>query len=388
MKEKLRIIHTADIHIGTPFTGAGLKPDKIRERRADLLDVTQRICQLVREHRADILLVAGDLFEEDYVSNTEIVRAFNFFRDLAPVPVVISPGNHDPFRTSSPYSLEELPENVFVFKNEKIERLTLNELKLDVFGYGFNANHNYTQPWQGFRITENSNKHRNVILTHGAAFKNNTGHAGSYGPVEIKDLENCGADYVALGHYHKKSIIVTDPFSRSVRAAYPGSPESLKAGDAVDHIVLQIDIDYGTGQAEVEEIITGKRKSLTCKIDVSGINKLSELDTTILKVLTSPESRDNLVDIILTGKLCPELVIDKNEYENNVIGPFSVRIKDKTLPDYDLEAFASEETARGVFCKDMLERINSEPDRKQEFERALHLGLAAFNGIKVEDFPI
>lgn len=388
MKDKLRLIHTGDIHIGTPFTGSGLKPEKIRERRADLMDVVQRIVQEVRDRQADLLLVAGDLFEEDYVSNTEIVRTFNLFKSLDPVHVVISPGNHDPFRTSSPYSYEELPENVFIFKNDRVEHLVFKNLGLNIFGFGFTRHHIQREVWKDFKLPADENGYRNIILTHGAAYRNKMGHAANYAPIDINFLESCGADYVALGHYHKKSRIVVDPFSKAVRAAYPGSPEPLKAGDSTEHGILQIDIDRQNGHIELEEIITGKRKCLSYRLNLSGREKLSEIDDLILKKITCVEARDNLVDITLTGKLAPEIILDLEGYENSISGPFSLRIVNKTVPDFDVETISGEETARGLFCRNMLEMIDSKPDEKRGLEKALFLGLAAFEGIKVEDLPL
>ena len=388
MKDRLRLIHTGDIHIGTPFTGSGLKLDKIRERRADLLEVLQKIAQETRERSADALLVSGDLFEEEYVSNTEVIRAFSIFRNLAPVPVVISPGNHDPYRSSSPYSYEELPENVYVFKKEEIEVLKLRELGLNIYGFGFTRNHIQDEIWNDFKLPRDKENILNIILTHGAAYRNRAGQAENYAPVDISFLESCGVEYVALGHYHKKSIIVEDAFSKSVRAAYPGSPEALKAGDSTEHVIYQVDLIRETRQTLLEEISSSKRKCFSYRLNFTGSEKHSEVDEIILRKLTSPEARDNIVDLTLSGRLAPGITLDLESYEVEASGPFSVRIKDKTIPDFDVEAISAEDTARGLFCRNILSRIQEEPEKKHQLEKTLYLGLAAFEGIKVEDLPV
>lgn len=84
----MRILHTSDWHLGN-------KLYKVHDRTDELFSQVERICQLTEEHKADVLLVAGDIFVRTSPELTK--RLANV---LAPyvrrgLHVILVPGNHD-----------------------------------------------------------------------------------------------------------------------------------------------------------------------------------------------------------------------------------------------------------------------------------------------------
>jgi DNA repair protein SbcD/Mre11 len=85
----MRILHTADWHLGKALKG--------RERTPEIQQALQELLQLVRSERIELVLVAGDLFDRSVVSSEAEAAAFEFFIGLRAlgVPALVIAGNHD-----------------------------------------------------------------------------------------------------------------------------------------------------------------------------------------------------------------------------------------------------------------------------------------------------
>ncbi|GAB5602088.1 exonuclease SbcCD subunit D [Thermus sp. FJN-A] len=86
----MRLLHTADWHLGKVLKGVDRTPE-IGEALKNLLEV-------VRQERVDLVVVAGDLFDRPQVSAEAEAHAVAFFlglRELG-VPALVIAGNHDP----------------------------------------------------------------------------------------------------------------------------------------------------------------------------------------------------------------------------------------------------------------------------------------------------
>lgn len=86
----MRILHTADLHLGRQFNGLGLESDH--------QTVLNQIVDAVLTHEPDVLIIAGDVFDRASPPATA-VRQFNEFvtriaQETAAALVVIA-GNHD-----------------------------------------------------------------------------------------------------------------------------------------------------------------------------------------------------------------------------------------------------------------------------------------------------
>ena len=54
-----------------------------------------------------------------------------------------------------------------------------------------------------------------------------------------------------------------------------------------------------------------------------------------------------------------------------------LKVKDFSELDYDLEEIVKENTLRGIFIKEILEKMKDEEFSKEEFEKAIEIGLKA-----------
>jgi len=94
----IRIIHTADNHIGLPFKQFPAEVAKrlIDERFAAL----GRLVAVANERNAHFFVVTGDLFDSTRVKKEDIDAAAAVLRGFDGVAVIMVPGNHDHYANS------------------------------------------------------------------------------------------------------------------------------------------------------------------------------------------------------------------------------------------------------------------------------------------------
>ncbi|WP_234553337.1 metallophosphoesterase family protein [Thermus caliditerrae] len=86
----MRLLHTADWHLGKVLRGV--------DRTPEIGQALKRLLEIVREERVELVVVSGDLFDRPQVSSEAEAHAVEFFlrlRELG-VPALVIAGNHDP----------------------------------------------------------------------------------------------------------------------------------------------------------------------------------------------------------------------------------------------------------------------------------------------------
>ena len=84
----MRIIHAADFHLDSPFDA--LTPEQAIERRAEQRQILERLVELARATRAELVLLPGDLLDGDRVYQ-ETIEALIRTLGQIDAPVFIAP---------------------------------------------------------------------------------------------------------------------------------------------------------------------------------------------------------------------------------------------------------------------------------------------------------
>src|SRR5262249_51173117 len=123
----LRFLQLSDLHLDSSLQSGriGLSPAKARTRLTEIRQILPRACALSRKRSVDLVLLPGDLFDDEAVTQDTVNFVLGHLASLHPVPVVIAPGNHDYYSLGSPYNNDLLvarqqrlwPDNVHVFKD-------------------------------------------------------------------------------------------------------------------------------------------------------------------------------------------------------------------------------------------------------------------------------
>ena len=233
----MRLLHTSDWHIGRTFHGQDLL--------ADQEFVLSALADLVAEHRVDVVLVAGDLYDRAVPSAESVqvaTRVLRRIRDAGAV-IIASSGNHDSaprlgafsdflaagglhLRTSvaqlaEPVLIPDGDGDVAVYALPYLEP-ELARVALEVAGRpGHQAVVSAAMDRVRADLAGRPVGTRSVVAAH--AFVVGGWPGGSERSIAVGGVESVtadvfdGIDYVALGHLHGAQQI-------GARLRYSGSP--------------------------------------------------------------------------------------------------------------------------------------------------------------------
>jgi exonuclease SbcD len=357
----MKLLHIADIHLDRVFHRAESRPAAVR-RRAELRDALSRALALGREGQVDAICIAGDVYEHEYVSEDTV----SFLRDslaAAAVPVLVTPGNHDPYLQGSAWQRTDWPKNVHLFTRDAVEPYELDD-SVTIWGAAFTARNCDASALAGFRVPADGRTH--LLLIHAALTGEQWADEADYRPVTRTQLERTGVAYVMLGHFHDGR---GDRFLR-----YPGSPEPLDWGERTgDHGVGIVTVHAGAVTAEPVAIAT--RRYVERDVSVAGAAGSAQVEAAVWA--TAAGEPGACLRVVLTGEIEPGCEISPASLtERCGAGLTELAVVDETVPAYDLDALAREESVRGRFVARLLH--SAEPEAGE----AILAGLRALDGRK------
>ncbi len=365
----VKILHTADIHIGAK---EGFLKSAAQKRRLETLLTFERIIDLAKEKQVDIITIAGDLFDSNTLEERFVDAVFSAI-EKCKIPIVFAAGNHDPLNSESPFVTRDLPDNLFVLGKED-ECITFEELALKVYGRSFDSV--YLKGEEKFTLDTDKN-YVNLMVQHGELKSDLSSDYNSITPSFVKA---CKMDYIALGHVHKKT-----PIGKigNTSFAYSGCPEGQGFDELEEKGVFVGEI--GRNICNLEFVPVSKRKHIHHKSDISGIVSNDEILGKILEELQQNYGQDfneNLYKIELVGQLDTQNELHLKELLTRLEEVlYFVKIKDSTDLKLDLEELIKEPTLKGIFAKKMLEKIeNADAQTQEKYKKALKIGLKAFTG--------
>ncbi len=337
----LRILHAADLHLDSPF--AALPPELAVQRRKQQRQLPELLAELCRAHTCDLMLLAGDVFDGARVC-PETVEAMQTAFGRCGVPVFISPGNHDPFTAASPWALHGWPDNVHIFSGT-MEVVELPELRCRVWGAGFREQEasELLQP-----IARKNDGFLEIGVFHGDPL-----YPGAYHPISAQTLQNCGLDYLALGHIHKTQLPLQ--LGRTYYG-WPGAPMGRGFDETGERGVFCVALDRGICETRFLPLPLPRYEILSVPAEAVEI---------------PPQYLQTICRLILTGESDP---VDRNALREKLEEQFvSLEIVDQTVPKRDLWACCGDGTLRGL----TLDALKAQYDRAETPEQQQIAALAA-----------
>lgn len=197
------VAHSSDLHVGG---GAAV----------DEFHPLCRVLDASRDTGADVLLLAGDVFDHNRLPLAVLDQVSNRLAD-AGIPTVILPGNHDCITPESVYrrgGIRDVP-GVSVIGLEA-ESFTFPEFDLQVWG---KAHFDYRN-MSPLSDPQPRSARWQIAVAHGH-YRSEPKDAHRGWLFDDMDIESTGADYVALGHWPG----ATPVGNGGVPAFYCGSPD-------------------------------------------------------------------------------------------------------------------------------------------------------------------
>lgn len=241
----VRFLHTSDWQLGmTRHYFSDGAQERFTQARFDAI---VRLAELAREHAAEFVVVAGDVFETNQVDRRTVSNALNGLAQM-PCPVFLLPGNHDPLDAGSIYRQptfeKRRPSQVRVLDSN--EPVTLRA-GVEIVG----------APWRSKRPLEDlvqralrglapADGLTRIVVAHGAVDALSPDQDNP-ALIELAAAERALsqglAHYIALGDRHSRTQV-----GESGRIWYSGAPEPTDFDEHEPGLALLVEVDAERAQ--------------------------------------------------------------------------------------------------------------------------------------------
>lgn len=271
----MRILHTADLHLG-----------QIIYQSYDRCDEHSWFFKQLKtwciEEKPDALLVSGDIFDIQQPSAATKKAFTDYFADLhrecPDMHIVITAGNHDSAsRIQADSKVWEFAGTTLVgvapqddndgWQDKYIVRLKTGYVV--AMPYVIGGRKEQLQSILDSIAEENTDGKPVVMMGHAAVTGLDiTGHS-IIGTLKTQDTESFGSgyDYLALGHIHKPQTIghLDDAMLEEVVysapvARYSGSALHVSCDEAYPHTVSLVDIEKHCGNVKIKQLRIDERR--------------------------------------------------------------------------------------------------------------------------------
>ncbi|MCD4783968.1 MAG: DNA repair exonuclease [Candidatus Eremiobacteraeota bacterium] len=381
MAVEFSFIHTSNLHLNMENPEMGDFSGRLKD---SLLEVFDLIISLTRREKVDALFIAGDLFEAKTVSGETLNYIREKFESLKPVNIFISPGSSDPITEDSPYLRLQWPENVYVFKKNEFTTHLLEEKKVAIHGFAHTSEDFQENPLEGYKV--GNEDYFNLLFFNGSITDVGYPDQKITAPFRFHNILESGADYVALGHFHRVQSLKRKG-EKTIQGCYPGSPQGTRFTDEGEKGILKVVISGN--RKDITFLPTARIKFNNINLNCGDMSNKDDIVNCLKSIIQEKNLAKNPTQITLKGKIEKELVLDIEKLRQEVGKDcLYLEIKNKTRHEYDPQEFKDERTVRGFFAKKTLGRIEATPQddekNREILQLALKYGLDSFSGKEVK----
>ncbi len=379
----MKIIHTADLHLGfNAYSGESI------DRQFASLEFLEKYAI---ENRADIVLIAGDLFDRRDPPGYVQERFAIFVRNLTEkgISIFILTGNHEgpPNKERrvhlDVYSALEIPDvivarRIGLFNVKGINIVSVpypykkNLLSKDK--YEINSEEEAARLMKEIiinavkRYIDKANKENPTILTMHIGVAEGKVGSEQYMtltyelPISLSELDFDNVSYIAMGHLHEEQILSTPRNNTPV--VYPGSLERLNFGEENDRKGF-FEIEFTPHSLIpsfqfVENPFTRSFYTVELRSD-TDVEKIdwskAKKSITRIKLLGDFENETVLKDLILKLKkesyVFAGIVDSRKEKEDTAFAITHTTISPKNA----IEKYLSERAKNEEFVKNKMDKI-------------------------------
>ena len=186
----MKIIHCADLHLDSKME-TNLSVAKAKERKKEILNTFERMVDYAAEHHVDAIILAGDMFDTERVTNLTKTRVLKVIQKNSQIDFFYLSGNHD--ESNFIDQIEVVPENL---KNFGKTWTSFGCQNIAITGVVLDES-NQTSIYDTLNL---SPENLNIVVMHGQISSYTTKDKNA--TINLLKLKNKNIDYLALGHVH------------------------------------------------------------------------------------------------------------------------------------------------------------------------------------------
>ena len=292
---KVRFIHTADLHLDTPFKGLSKWNSDLSKKLKDATFKSfRKVIDLCSDQKVDFLIISGDIFDSENKSLAAQLRFISEPKSLSDkgTPTYFTCGNHDPLK--SWLDTISLPENVFRFDSSAVQCHTFKKEGIavaDIHGISFHEKAISRNLAADFKLVQVPAP-ISIAVLHGTIGA--PGPHENYAPFTREDVAGKGFDYWAMGHIHKKRVVSAS----NPAILYPGNLQGRDFGEPGEKGCYLVEISEGNDPV-VEFIPSQIIRFENLEINMSAAGKIEALQGRINEALENTENYNENVSYIL-----------------------------------------------------------------------------------------
>lgn len=357
-----RFIHTADLHLDSPFKGLSeIAPALQPILRDATFQAFENIIHLCIKQEVTFLVIAGDIHDSADRSLRSLVRLRHAFERLAEqhITVFMCHGNHDPL--SGWGAKFSWPSNVTVFGAQEVEArpvLRQGQEIARISGMSYPTERVMDNLAKAFKKPPGAPWSMGVLHTNVGQDPNHR----NYAPCQLADLIKAGMNYWALGHVHTHMVL----HERDPLVVYPGNPQGRHAREQGARGCYLVEVEE-TGHERYEFIPVDIVRWYEQPLSIEGLRDFEELlgrfEQRVLDVRRLSEGRGAIVrwrlegrgplhrELAKMGRMEDLLATVREKWGAGSHFVWSETLVDLTSRDIDLEVLRQEENLLGDFLR-------------------------------------
>ena len=358
-KEKIKILHSADFHLGSPFKF--LDSAKRKTVQEAQLNSFYEILKIAKKYSVDFLIIAGDLFDSVQVDNLSLQRVFEGFQTIPEIKIIINAGNHDYWHINSYWNKFEELKNVYLFDPETLY-FEFPEWNITFWGKAFTGQSALYNLWKDADelVYAKKRNHLNVLVQHGDILN----HESHYNPISIDWIDKLGFDLVQLGHIHN----IIEPYytSRKIPCLYNGCVQGRDFDETGKKGAQLIEIDNNSNKISMTFLPIYQIYFDQIQLDVSNLEQEDNIrfnENIMQKILSDiniKTAKLNLYQLILIGNVSKKINLN---LLTKKLEPyfFYLEIQDQTKIKFNYKELLQERSLRGDISR-YAKKLAVQPD--------------------------
>lgn len=346
----MKMIHAADLHIGSAFSD--LSSEAKKQRKVELVNSFKRLVEYAKSNAIPIIILSGDVFDKDKVNKSDKDLFYQIIAANNDIQFLYLKGNHD---IHSLENKEDIP-NLYLFdkswKYYEFDHVCIAGIEL----CNENANTFYST------LSLKDSKY-NIVMLHGQVASTVTNPNTD---ILINKLRNKNIDYIALGHIHTYDAKKLD--SRGIYV-YPGCLEGRGFDEVGDKGFVVLDSTTKTHQF----IPFATRKVYEVVVDLTATKSLYDA-IQLVEAKMNQLPNKAIARTVLIGKVAYDISTIHDRLVISLGSKFLYyEVKNKTTKLVQLEDYEHDISLRGEVIRTILSKGFKEEQQSAILEDCMKL---------------
>lgn len=359
----MHFLHTADWQIGRHY--GQFDPQDAAFLEEARLDAVATIAAQARERGVDAVLVAGDVFDTQAVSDRTVRRMFAALEAFSG-PWVMIAGNHDAALADSVWTrarrLGCVPAHVHI--PERIGIVSLPAYDAAILAAPLTQRHTYDDVTEAFDRLDTPADYLRIGLAHGSIGGRLPESADLNNPIAADRALRARLDYLALGDWHGCLRI-------DARTWYAGTPETDRFRGNEPGAMLDVRIAAPGQEPVVQRVDVGRYRWSSIETRIAMSTDVEELGVRLAQA-----GANDVIDLTLSGEAGLQLsdaITELVEQTRARVRSLRADLDDLTLLPNDGDLAALGVSGYLVEVAQTLQTLQDDPEKADSAREALRL---------------